>query len=120
MGRVFSSQPSQSAHLSDGTRDKALMQPGLYSAGIVSAGSANRRQPSVFAAKAGRAHSSSMPATEPAPVESSRYGKNYFLENCDGFAEFLGDGELPLRLARALHLAKLQPGERVVDLGCAA
>ena len=63
-------------------------------------------------------HSSSMPSSEPTPVESSRYGKDYFLENCNGFAEFLGDGELPLRLARALHLAKVQPDERVVDLGC--
>ncbi len=48
------------------------------------------------------------------------YTQEYYLSECDGHIEFLTTrGEnLPQRLGRALKIAAIQPGQRVLDIGC--
>ncbi len=54
------------------------------------------------------------------PVPAATYSEEYFLTECEGYAEFLqsaGD-ELPERLAFALGIGQVAAGMRILDLGC--
>lgn len=54
------------------------------------------------------------------PVCSACYDEAYFLTSCEGYEEFLaGEGaHLSRRLSQALAAAKVEPGMRVLDVGC--
>jgi len=56
----------------------------------------------------------------PAPVAPEQYTEEYFRSACEGFAEFnQTEGEqLSRRLAAVFALAAVQPGMRVLDIGC--
>jgi ubiquinone/menaquinone biosynthesis C-methylase UbiE len=56
----------------------------------------------------------------PAPIPPSAYTHKYYLNNCAGHGEYkLSQGhQLPKRLWRPLEIAAIQPGERVLDIGC--
>lgn len=54
------------------------------------------------------------------PVSADSYDRAYFLEHMDGAEEFVctpGQTMAP-RLRYALQIADLQPGQRVLDIGC--
>jgi ubiquinone/menaquinone biosynthesis C-methylase UbiE len=53
-------------------------------------------------------------------VDASLYDEAYFLGECEGYAEFAATGGrvLSRRLATALSRADVQPGMRVLDVGC--
>jgi SAM-dependent methyltransferase len=53
-------------------------------------------------------------------VDASLYGADYFLHECEGYEEFAAsDGHiLSDRLATAVSYADVQPGMRVLDIGC--
>jgi ubiquinone/menaquinone biosynthesis C-methylase UbiE len=55
-----------------------------------------------------------------APVPSETYTREYFMSCCDGYRQFseTRGQELQERLLLPLSLAALQPGMRVVDVGC--
>jgi len=57
---------------------------------------------------------------EPRPVDASLYDTAYFLSECEGYEEFAASGGqiLSNRLATALAYADVQPGIRVLDVGC--
>ena len=54
------------------------------------------------------------------PVESDRYDQDYFLSACEGYEEFLtSEGKaLSRRLTAAFSVARIEPGMRVLDVGC--
>ena len=53
-------------------------------------------------------------------VDSEEYTESYYLTSCEGFDLFKESGgrELSPRLTRALDLASIRPGDRVLDIGC--
>lgn len=53
-------------------------------------------------------------------VDPAEYTEDYYLGDCEGFAVFQESGgeELSARLRRALRLAGLRPGQRVLDIAC--
>lgn len=57
---------------------------------------------------------------EQKPLPSSLYTEEYFRTACEGYDEFnASEGEqLSRRLASAFALAKVEPGMRVLDVGC--
>jgi cyclopropane fatty-acyl-phospholipid synthase-like methyltransferase len=58
--------------------------------------------------------------TREAPLPSDLYDEDYFLTACEGYDEFLKtEGEhLSRRLRQAFEFASVEPGMRVLDLGC--
>jgi ubiquinone/menaquinone biosynthesis C-methylase UbiE len=56
--------------------------------------------------------------TDKAPP--SEYSDSYFLKRLGGFQEFRESGgrRIPPRFVKALRLARIRPGERVLDIGC--
>ena len=54
------------------------------------------------------------------PLSSDLYTEEYFLTACEGYDEFIeSEGEnLSRRLKQAFEFASVQPGMRVLDLGC--
>ncbi|MCS7059797.1 MAG: methyltransferase domain-containing protein [Anaerolineae bacterium] len=54
------------------------------------------------------------------PIPPDRYDEAYFLTACEGYEEFLqSEGEhLSRRLKQAFEFADVQPGMRVLDVGC--
>ncbi|MBI4043470.1 MAG: class I SAM-dependent methyltransferase [Candidatus Diapherotrites archaeon] len=54
---------------------------------------------------------------QPKPVDPAIYSEQYFTAMCDGFNSF-ERRELLERFKKALRLAGLQKGQRVLDLGC--
>ena len=61
-----------------------------------------------------------MPGDAGEGVPSVLYDEEYFLNACEGYAEFISsEGEyLSRRLAEALSVAGIAPGMRVLDVGC--
>ena len=57
---------------------------------------------------------------QPKGVASSEYSKEYYQTACQGYQEFNSSGgaELPLRLSIPLELAAIQPGMKIIDVGC--
>jgi SAM-dependent methyltransferase len=57
---------------------------------------------------------------DPRPIDASLYDTAYFLSACEGYEEFVTTGGefLSSRLAKALAYADVQPGMRVLDVGC--
>ena len=55
-----------------------------------------------------------------APVEQDSYTEEYFRSSVEGHVEFAASGGRTVspRLARALRLARLRPGQRVLDIAC--
>jgi SAM-dependent methyltransferase len=53
-------------------------------------------------------------------VPPSSYDSRYFLGHCEGFIEFRESGgrRLVPRFRKALRLARIEPGQRVLDIGC--
>lgn len=53
-------------------------------------------------------------------VDPAEYTEDYYLGDCEGFAVFQESGgeQLSARLKRALMLADLRPGQRVLDIAC--
>ncbi|MBC8332518.1 MAG: methyltransferase domain-containing protein [Anaerolineae bacterium] len=53
-------------------------------------------------------------------LPSNVYTQKYYLTECDGYQQFAhSQGEnLPRRLTYPLEMANIQPGQRVLDLGC--
>lgn len=62
-----------------------------------------------------RNHKTDFPSVDP-----STYTKEYYLNECDGYEEFVTSGGrvLPKRLMLALSYAEIRPGMRVLDVGC--
>lgn len=61
-----------------------------------------------------------MTADQHTPISADSYDRAYFLEHMDGADEFVytqGQTVAP-RLHYALQLAHVQPGQRVLDIGC--
>ena len=54
------------------------------------------------------------------PVRPERYDEAYFLDACEGYAEFTASEgtHLSRRLSQAFEAAKVTPGMRVLDVGC--
>ena len=53
------------------------------------------------------------------PVASDVYDQTYFLAECEGYESFLRtDAKLSRRLAEALRRIKIDPGMKVLDVGC--
>ncbi|MGD0765755.1 MAG: methyltransferase domain-containing protein [Dehalococcoidia bacterium] len=55
-----------------------------------------------------------------AGVPQSTYDSRYFLSSCEGYKEFRASGgrKLSARFQKALELARIEPGQRVLDIGC--
>lgn len=53
-------------------------------------------------------------------VSPDVYNSRYFFASCEGYKEFRESGgrRLSARFQKALALAQIQPGERVLDIGC--
>ncbi len=53
-------------------------------------------------------------------IPSSEYSLEYYLSSCDGYQEFESSKgmQLPERLAVIFELVEIQPGTRVLDIGC--
>ncbi len=61
------------------------------------------------------------PATTPdARVDPTSYDEQYFLSCCQGYDEFLASRgqRLGARFRKALELARVRPGQRILDIGC--
>lgn len=58
--------------------------------------------------------------TKEKPLSPTLYTEEYFITACEGFSEFLdSEGEhLSRRLKAAFELAAVEPGMRVLDVGC--
>lgn len=54
------------------------------------------------------------------PVSSSEYNRDYYQKDCQGYEEFTTSrgAVLPARLAIPFEAAAIQPGMRVLDVGC--
>lgn len=53
------------------------------------------------------------------PVDAAAYSEEYFLTECDGHSEYLaGEGELSARLRALWKFLRVQPGMKVLDVGC--
>ncbi|MBN1964387.1 MAG: class I SAM-dependent methyltransferase [Anaerolineae bacterium] len=61
-----------------------------------------------------------MSGKKPEPLSSSLYTEEYFLTACEGYEDFLAsDGEnLSRRLKAAFELAAVEPGMKILDVGC--
>ena len=61
-----------------------------------------------------------MSEPRPAPIDPAAYTEEYFRSSVEGHAEFAASGGRALspRLARALDLAGVKPGQRVLDIAC--
>ncbi len=65
-----------------------------------------------------------MTASEEQPASKSVspdvYDRRYFFGSCEGYKEFRESGgqKLSSRFQKALEMARIQPGERVLDVGC--
>lgn len=59
-------------------------------------------------------------ATLKAGVDPAAYDERYFLSSCQGYGEFLASSgrRLGPRFRKALELAAVRPGQRVLDIGC--
>ena len=59
-------------------------------------------------------------ASRHAPIPPDRYDEAYYLTACEGYEEFIQtEGEhLSRRLQQAFEFAHVEPGMRVLDLGC--
>ncbi len=64
--------------------------------------------------------SSEQPANKQKPLDPNLYTEEYFTTACEGFSEFLDtEGEhLSRRLSAAFELAEVNPGMKVLDVGC--
>jgi 2-polyprenyl-3-methyl-5-hydroxy-6-metoxy-1,4-benzoquinol methylase len=53
-------------------------------------------------------------------VSPSAYDSRYYFSSCEGYRDFLSSSgrKLGPRLQKALQLARIMPGERVLDVGC--
>ncbi len=53
-------------------------------------------------------------------VSPDVYDRRYFFASCEGYKEFRESGgrKLGSRFRKALDMARIQPGERVLDVGC--
>jgi ubiquinone/menaquinone biosynthesis C-methylase UbiE len=53
-------------------------------------------------------------------ISPGEYDSRYFLSSCEGYREFLSSSgqKLGPRFQKALQLARVLPGERVLDIGC--
>jgi len=53
-------------------------------------------------------------------ISSDRYDEAYFLGSCEGYTEFIASegAHLSRRLHQAFELAEVEPGMRVLDVGC--
>jgi SAM-dependent methyltransferase len=56
----------------------------------------------------------------PQPVRPERYDEAYFLNSCEGYEEFIvSEGaHLSRRLSQSFEMAEVEPGMRVLDVGC--
>jgi SAM-dependent methyltransferase len=54
------------------------------------------------------------------PVRPERYDEAYFLNSCEGYEEFIvSEGvHLSRRLSQSFKVAEVEPGMRVLDVGC--
>jgi cyclopropane fatty-acyl-phospholipid synthase-like methyltransferase len=61
-----------------------------------------------------------MNSAGPAPVDQSAYTEDYYLSGVEGYELFRATGGQTLspRLARAMELAAVRPGDRLLDVGC--
>jgi len=59
-------------------------------------------------------------AAEQPRVDASEYTETYFLTSCEGYQRFMAFGGQAVgpRFRRALELARIRAGERVLDVGC--
>jgi SAM-dependent methyltransferase len=54
-----------------------------------------------------------------ARVDPAEYTEDYYLSSCEGFQAFQDGGRaLSARMERAMELAVVRPGERLLDVGC--
>jgi putative peptidoglycan lipid II flippase len=56
----------------------------------------------------------------PQPVSPERYDQEYFLSACEGYEEFIASegAELSRRLSTAFGATSIEPGMRILDVGC--
>ncbi len=56
----------------------------------------------------------------PQPVCPERYDEAYFLNSCEGYEEFVASEGVHLsrRLSQSFEIAEVEPGMRVLDVGC--
>ncbi len=54
------------------------------------------------------------------PVRPERYNEAYFLNSCEGYEEFIASegAHLSRRLGQSFEMAEVEPGMRVLDVGC--
>lgn len=60
------------------------------------------------------------PSSLPTGIPSSAYTHDYYVNCCDGYAEFSASGGsiLPQRLRLAYEAANVRPGMHILDIGC--
>ncbi len=65
-------------------------------------------------------HASALATTPEARVDPVAYDERYFLSSCQGYDEFLASRgrRLGARFQKALELARVRPGQRILDIGC--